>query len=428
MKLRTVILLLAPLLLVVATAVPWQTMYALPFVDPALSKAWERTDWPVASGVVARTWILGPAPFFGTDEIYGNNSGETRQVQYYDKSRMEISDPWGDRASPWFVTSGLLVKELISGNIQTGDHRFQPYVPAAIPVAGDPTSENPNAPTYASLKNLASLSGNNRASIKVGQPVTETIDTNGSIGADATLSETARIAIYDEQSGHNIPDVFWTFLNSRGIVFQQGAYVDDTLVNWLVTTGLPLTEPYWARVTVSGEEKNVLIQAFERRVLTFTPSNQPNWQVEMGNVGRHYYWWRYQSSLPMLQPVRSGNWEVKVNSAVKNKTLVGGRYLGSKTASGIFVTVFLTIKNLGQEAATLPDTTLVDSQNRFFNADGMASLHASYYFSTKSGYIETIRPGVSADVVLSFDVDPSSTDLRLRLTELEQPAIALEFT
>jgi hypothetical protein len=28
-------------------------------------------------------------------------------------------------------------------------------------------------------------------------------------------------------------------------------------------------------------------------VLTYTPSNDPAWRVELGNVGRHYYAWRY---------------------------------------------------------------------------------------------------------------------------------------
>jgi thermitase len=58
-------------------------------------------------------------------------------------------------------------------------------------------------------------------------------------------------------------------------------------------TGLPITEAYWARVRVGGQERWVLIQAFERRVLTYTPDNPPGWQVEMGNIGLHYYSWRY---------------------------------------------------------------------------------------------------------------------------------------
>jgi hypothetical protein len=46
-------------------------------------------------------------------------------------------------------------------------------------------------------------------------------------------------------------------------------------------------------VKVGGQVKDVLVQCFERRCLTYTPSNPTGWQVEMGNVGRHYYSWRY---------------------------------------------------------------------------------------------------------------------------------------
>ncbi|MCS7294077.1 MAG: thermonuclease family protein, partial [Dehalococcoidia bacterium] len=37
-----------------------------------------------------------------------------------------------------------------------------------------------------------------------------------------------------------------------------------------------------------------LVQCFERRCLTYTPDNPPGWQVEAGNVGQHYYRWRYE--------------------------------------------------------------------------------------------------------------------------------------
>ncbi len=40
--------------------------------------------------------------------------------------------------------------------------------------------------------------------------------------------------------------------------------------------------------------QNVMIQAYERRVLTYVPTNPPTFQVEMGNIGQHYYDWRYK--------------------------------------------------------------------------------------------------------------------------------------
>jgi hypothetical protein len=46
-------------------------------------------------------------------------------------------------------------------------------------------------------------------------------------------------------------------------------------------------------VQVAGTPTDVLLQCFERRCLTYTPGNPDGWQVEAGNVGRHYYEWRY---------------------------------------------------------------------------------------------------------------------------------------
>jgi hypothetical protein len=57
--------------------------------------------------------------------------------------------------------------------------------------------------------------------------------------------------------------------------------------------GYPITEPYWTVIRIAGHDYLVLLQAFERRVLTYTPANPPGWRVEMGNVGRHYQDWRY---------------------------------------------------------------------------------------------------------------------------------------
>jgi hypothetical protein len=47
---------------------------------------------------------------------------------------------------------------------------------------------------------------------------------------------------------------------------------------------------------VGGVELDVLVQLFERRVLTYTPTNPAGFKVEMGNVGQHYYRWRYLST------------------------------------------------------------------------------------------------------------------------------------
>jgi Tol biopolymer transport system component len=44
--------------------------------------------------------------------------------------------------------------------------------------------------------------------------------------------------------------------------------------------------------------KQVLVQAFERRVLTYTPDNPDGFKVEAGNVGLQYLRWRYGDAQP----------------------------------------------------------------------------------------------------------------------------------
>ncbi len=58
---------------------------------------------------------------------------------------------------------------------------------------------------------------------------------------------------------------------------------------WLHDIGLPMTEAVWAKVD-KGDMKgrDVLIQAFQRTVLTYDPANPPDWQVERANVGTDY--------------------------------------------------------------------------------------------------------------------------------------------
>ena len=84
-------------------------------------------------------------------------------------------------------------------------------------------------------------------------------------------------------------------------------------VTSLFAFGYPITEPYWIRARVGGVEKDVMVQIFERRVLTFTPSNSDQFQVEMGNVGQHYFQWRYPNqgtpwdAPPVYIPVAFGS-------------------------------------------------------------------------------------------------------------------------
>ena len=205
-------------------------------------------------------------------ESYVEAPGGQRLVQYFDKGRMELTDPTGG------VTNGLLANELITGLQQMGNSAFQQRAAANIPIAGDP--DNPG-PTYAGLGTTAAALLN-AAPAQTGILVSTTVAANGTItpGAATAGSGPTALATYDAATQHNVPTAFADYRNKVG----------------LLTVGLAKSEPFLTTVKVAGAQKQVMVQVFERRVLTYTADNQPAFQVEMGNIGQHYYQWRYCTS------------------------------------------------------------------------------------------------------------------------------------
>ncbi|HUG16084.1 MAG TPA: DUF192 domain-containing protein [Thermomicrobiales bacterium] len=234
--------------------------------------------------------MWGPAAFTGDlAETYEDAPGGSRRVRYYDKSRME-DNAWREPDAPWHVTNGLLVVELMRGRLQTGDDDFQPRRPSLANIAGDP--DDPAAPVYATLALVAGASP-----LDDGAPVVQTLARNGAVGASQSAAAWGVTAgPLSPETGHRVASVFWEFMNASGPVSVDGGLVSAPLFeNPYYATGLPITEAYWTTVRVGGEPREVLAQAFERRVLTYTPGNPDGWQVEAGNVGQHYHAWRYDN-------------------------------------------------------------------------------------------------------------------------------------
>ncbi|MGA7672382.1 MAG: alkaline phosphatase family protein [Nitrolancea sp.] len=274
------------LTLITAAVVP---AAAESIADPSFQKTWAYTDQPVVSGQAHRTWMWGPtANTPALWEPYFESPGGQREVQYFDKTRMEITHPDGDQSSIWYVTNGLLAKELITGQMQVGDGSFVQHDPAQVNVAGD--SNDPNGPTY---ETFSQLTGS--AAISNNTTIIQTVDREANVGSDQGFSSYNVVAKdVGSPTQHTVASVFWDFMNSSGVVYDQGNYLTAPLfANPFYATGYPLTEAYWTTVLVGGVQKQVLVQVFERRVLTYTPSNPEGWKVEAGNVGQHYYTWRY---------------------------------------------------------------------------------------------------------------------------------------
>ena len=254
------------------------------FADSSIQNVWAGSDQAVAAGGSNRSWLWGPQPDTSARlEKYAEGPGGYRLVQYFDKSRMEITRPQASRAGQWFVTNGLLTVEMVSGSMQVGDNSFVATSPASIPVAGDPDS--PSAPTYATFYGLASVGSHQadrRAPNRLGQPVTANLDRSGKVGQQAANG--VRVGNYENTLGHNIPDVMWNWMNDPARSGLTGG--------WLFALGYPISEPYWVQINLQGQPTTVLVQLFERRALTYTPGNPAAFQIEMGNIGLHYLTWR----------------------------------------------------------------------------------------------------------------------------------------
>src|SRR5947209_10420713 len=198
---------------------------------------------------------------------------------------------------------------MIRGAIQIGANAYQPAGGNQTQIAGDPGSASPS---YAALLNVAS----------VGQPGDQHRASQVAPGTDMTIPlmnkdgiirfvpigpggpQIVKADAYSQETGHNIPDVFWSYLSAQGPVYENGAYTHGPVVNWVSAFGYPITEPYWTTINVSGASHLVLFQAFQRRILTYTPDNSPGWQVEMGNVGAQYFAWRYTNPPATLTCLR----------------------------------------------------------------------------------------------------------------------------
>jgi len=270
------------------------------FADSAFQTVWQRTDQLVAQGAVSRTWVWGPTPSHSLQEPFKEGPNGTHLVQYFDKARMEINNPGGNPADPYYVSNGLLVTEMISGKVQTGVNSYNFTSASDQRIAGDDGSDSPS---YSALQGMASVGlpgEDNRAQRYATGSDLLAVYMNracnvASIGAGQPVPQVIKSAGYVEETGHNIADVFMSYFNSVGPVIENGSVVNDTIVDWVSAFGFPITEPYWTTIRVSGQDRMILFQAFQRRIVTYSPNNPDGWKVEMGNVGVQYYTWRYQT-------------------------------------------------------------------------------------------------------------------------------------
>lgn len=276
-------------------------------VDPVVDQIWEMADGPIARNEANRAWTWGPEPISVTTEYYADSPTGARTMVYFDKGRLDVLNPERAPTDPWYTAGGLLVSEMLAGQVQLGANTFAERATPEIPVAGD--INQGNAVTYAVLARYASASPNQAqpsagvlsaadegvVEPAVDKPVTTKLNADGTLALNAASDPAAVIGEYDPVTRHNIVEPF----------LDWGRAQPQTTLYLL---GHPLSEPYWIETAVGGTPKLMLIQAFERRILTYVPGNDPGWQVESANVGLHYRAWRELSATedPTLLSLASG--------------------------------------------------------------------------------------------------------------------------
>lgn len=255
------------------------------FADPAFE-----TQWKAGEAAVPNFWGPLNLAHDGQQERYTEASGGTRLVQYFDKARMELTNP-----ATGVVTNGLLTVELSTGRMQLGDATFEQRTPAHINVAGDPGSDSV---TYADLTRLPY------------KPGRAYVCTNGPTACTE-----------QEDTGNPIAPMFAAYIDRVG----------------LLTVGLPITSPFLMTVNIAGQRQQVWGQAFERRVLTLA-GELPNTRIEFGNIGQHYYQWRYSNGAPSASAVAvMPGKQVGPDSLYPNPSLTPGDVFPGVTAQEVCI-------------------------------------------------------------------------------------------
>lgn len=258
-------------------------------------RVWSEQDGPIADEVEAgRSWTWGPYAISPVvREKMADSPGGQREVQYFDKSRMEINNPHANPTDQWYITNGLLPIEMMTGRIQVGLSAFEDAEPARISAIGDPDTY----PTYADLAPLYQSPGRTDAAA-LGRPVTQLLQSGGTIGTLDTHASDPATVLAPGPNGHGVPQGFLDFQNMEGLIYRDGQSIRARVYTPAFVFGLPVTPAYWVNSRVAGKNQAVLFQVFERRILTYNPANPPGARVEMGNVGQHFYRWRYGDNPP----------------------------------------------------------------------------------------------------------------------------------
>jgi hypothetical protein len=182
-------------------------------------------------------------------------------AQYFEKARLEDQRANNKTGNPTYdFEYGLLVDEMKA-------------IRSLAPVGGERSTV-----TYDTIQTESAESKRIPPPGGFSSGVQVSADGSAFVPFSANLSAAA---------GHTIPKYFWDYLN-RSDLFPAG---------WLHDIGLPITEPIDAVVdkgriiggqVVPAPGARIVIQGFQRTILTYDPNNPAGFLVERANTGTDY--------------------------------------------------------------------------------------------------------------------------------------------
>jgi len=272
---RRQLLVAAPALLGIAMELTARTepvVAAMAFGSPGFAQTWQRDEARVSG-----FWGDLSGASESLQEANDDAPGGMRLVQYFNSGRMEQTVPGGP------VTSGLLVRELITGTVSLGGRRTQSFGPATLRLFGTEADENPAypIPTFADLAALPKFAEPGKTPLAYAmvrghqwQPLS---------GYEGNAQNAASSG---EFSGY-VRDPSGTYQQTILDHFQD--FINDKLAATIAETiGYPITPI--AVTQVAGD--TYVCQAFERRLLAQVNTRTDAYLTIQG-TGALYYNWRY---------------------------------------------------------------------------------------------------------------------------------------
>ncbi|MCO5177696.1 MAG: hypothetical protein M9890_12115 [Thermomicrobiales bacterium] len=256
---------------IAASLLPVEPTQQSAIADPAFVAYFQRTSEQ------GQALLWGNGPIASLVEPFTGAPGNRRLVEYFERGRMELASEDGEDE----VTTGLLVREMATGDVQVGYDSFVRSDPAQVALF-HPSTGSIESVTYADF------------SEDVRSRAADRTESSGTVIAwllpggdieERTTPERVSLTRYDDATGHNVPGIFDSWLATAPL---------DGMTP-LEALGHPISEAYWVE-SGKGSGGVSLVQLFERHVVVYTPGLPEGERFSLARSGRHYYQWRYASA------------------------------------------------------------------------------------------------------------------------------------